>query len=72
MADTVSGNTNNPNPATNRGAPSQNADGTVAITSELVREVTEKVYALLLQDLRLGRERTGNSSLGFRHRGGRW
>jgi hypothetical protein len=41
-----------------------------ALTPELVREVTEKVYALLMNDLRMARERRGPSSSHTRHRPG--
>lgn len=40
-------------------------DGSVAITPDLVREVTDKVYALLLRDLKIERERGGHGSSGF-------
>jgi hypothetical protein len=38
-----------------------------AMTPELVREVTEKVYALLMMDLRRARERRGPLSSRARH-----
>ncbi|MEZ4616973.1 MAG: hypothetical protein R2867_15915 [Caldilineaceae bacterium] len=53
-------------------ASAQDAGETVAITPELVREVTEKVYVLLLQDLKLARERMGHAAVGLRDNGGRW
>lgn len=50
----------------------QDTDGSVAITPELVQEVTEKVYALMLQELKLERERAGHWRHAFKSVGGRW
>jgi len=47
-------------------------DGSLAITPELVQEVTEKVYALLMQELKLERERVGRLRHHFKAVGGRW
>ncbi|MEZ4868512.1 MAG: hypothetical protein R3C14_44695 [Caldilineaceae bacterium] len=44
---------------------------TQGITPALVREITEKVYALWLQDLRLERERLGAHGARRGHRYGR-
>ncbi len=41
-----------------------------AITPELVREVAEKVYALMVMDLKLGRERRGVAATTTRLRRG--
>lgn len=35
---------------------------TEPLTPELIREVTEKVYQLMLRDIRLARQRTGSHS----------
>lgn len=48
----------NQQPASNTGATTSSvAAGSTPITPELVRQVAERVYAMLLHDLRLGRER---------------
>jgi|GEM_PF-2356479 len=50
----------------------QAAEHSAAITPELVQEVTEKVYALMLQELKLERERAGRLRQDFKSVGGRW
>jgi len=52
-------------------SPEQRATESAALSPELVREVTEKVYALMLQDLKLAHERLGYSHMDFRYNGGR-
>jgi hypothetical protein len=41
-----------------------------ALTEELVRKVADRVYAMLIQDLTVERERHRPSSRGLRFRGG--
>jgi hypothetical protein len=41
-----------------------------AISDDVIKKVTDKVYALLMQDLRIGRERHSPSSKGRAGRGG--
>lgn len=50
----------------------QGNDHSLAVTPELVQEVTEKVYALLMQELKLERERAGRLRHHFKAVGGRW
>ena len=41
-----------------------------ALPDDLIKKVTDKVYAMLLQDLRIERERHSPSSKGMTGRGG--
>ncbi len=56
--------------STNRAEPSATKDHASAVTPSLVREVTEKVYALWLRDLRLDQERARRGQIGNMTRGG--
>jgi len=53
------------------GSSSETADAT-RITQDLVDKVTEKVYAMLMQDLAIERERNRPSSIRTLGTGGGW
>ena len=40
------------------------------ITPELVKEVTEKVFAMMLKDIKIARERFRGSANTYHHKGG--
>jgi len=42
------------------------------ISQDLVKQVTDKVYAMLMRDLRIERERYPPSAKGLSGRGGMW
>jgi hypothetical protein len=45
------------------------AGNRIEITPELVREVADKVYALMLKDLKISRERGRSSAAGYDNKG---
>jgi len=66
MVNNDPGGQNGPDGAANERHPESSS-----ITPELVREITEKVYVMLLTDLKKARERQG-MGVGSRHTSGGW
>jgi len=54
----------------NSQASSSSQDKSVEITPELVKEVTEKVYALMMKDMKIARERFRSNANTYHRKGG--